>query len=73
MSRITFMKIRDLLASSNYQQKKVLEKLLCHHTGMTKESLITNYDTVLDSETVSKIERDYKLYSVEDKPLEYIF
>lgn len=67
------MKIRDLLADQKYQQKKVLEKILCHHTGLTKEKLIVNYDTEIDSDTLAKIDADYEQYTKHDKPLEYIF
>lgn len=67
------MKIRDLLANQKYQQKKVLEKILCHHTGLTKESLMLNYDSEIDTDTLSKIDHDYEQYSEHDKPLEYIF
>lgn len=67
------MKIRDLLADNAYQQKKVLEKLLCHHTGLTKEDLVRNYETEVDSEVISKIQADYEHYTVHHKPLEYIF
>ncbi|MBP6910722.1 hypothetical protein KBC03_03915 [Patescibacteria group bacterium] len=67
------MKIRDLLADQKYQQKKVLEKILCHHTAWTKEELVRRYDDEISAEIVGKIQRDYDLYVKEDKPLEYIF
>lgn len=67
------MKIRDLLANDRYQQKKVLEKILCHHTWWTKEDLVRYYDNEIGNDIVEKIERDYDLYDQEDKPLEYIF
>ena len=67
------MKIRDLLADQKYQQKKVLEKILCHHTGWSKEDLVRKYDEEIGKEMVEKIERDYDAYVNEDKPLEYIF
>lgn len=66
------MKIRDLLADSYYQQKKVVEKLLCHYTGVTKEQLFTSYDTVLTKEQVDAIKTWYDAYTKDKRPLEFI-
>lgn len=68
-----YMKIRDLLASDRYQQKKVLEKLLCHHTGLSKEDLIRHYDDEVEDDVIEKVQCDYNEYVNDDKPLEYIF
>ena len=67
------MKIRDLLADQQFQKKKVLEKILCHHTGRTKEDLVRHYDDEIGMDIVEKIQRDYSSYVHDDKPLEYIF
>lgn len=67
------MRIRDLLADNRYQQKKVLEKILCHHTWRDKSDLIRHYDDEIDNDIVEKIRIDYDAYDKEDKPLEYIF
>ncbi len=67
------MNIRNLLADDTYQQKKVLEKILCHHTGWDKADLIRHYDEEIDSALVEKIHEDYDAYNKNDKPLEYIF
>ena len=67
------MKIRDILADNAYQQKKVLEKLLCHHTGLTKEDLVRNYETEIAAEVLTKVQSDYNEYTLKHKPLEYIF
>lgn len=66
------MKIRDLLANSYYQQKKVVEKLLCHYTGITKEQLFTSYDRELTKEQYDAIKIWYDAYTIEKRPLEFI-
>jgi len=66
------MTVWDLLSDSFFQQKKVLEKLLCHYTWLTKEQLITSYDIELTNEQIENIKRWYLEYTVEKKPLEYI-
>jgi release factor glutamine methyltransferase len=64
--------IRNLLSDPTRQEKKVLEKLLCHVTGLTKEQLFTSYDIELTQEQTAKIHEGYHAYSVEKKPLDYI-
>lgn len=68
-----FMKIWDLLGDSAFQQKKVLEKILCHHTGLTKEDLVRHYDDEVQTDILEKVKNDYSSYVNDDKPLEYIF
>lgn len=67
------MKIRDLLADQQFQKKKVLEKILSHHTGLSKEDLVRHYDDEISDDIIEAIKRDYDQYENHDKPLEYIF
>ncbi len=67
------MTIRNLLWTDNFQQKKVLEKLLCFHTGLTKEDLVRHYDDEIGDDIIEKITYNYNEYVNDDKPLEYIF
>lgn len=66
------MTIRNLLSDSYFQQKKVLEKLLCHYTGITKEQLFTSYDIELTKEQVDAIKTWYDAYTKDKRPLEFI-
>jgi release factor glutamine methyltransferase len=66
------MNVRDLLSDKSLQQKKLLEKLLCHYTGLTKEQLITSYDQELTPGDVLNIKTWYDAYTKDKKPLEFI-
>lgn len=48
--------IRTLLSDPTLQQKKVLEKLICNYTGLTKEQLITSYDVELTTEQLAAVQ-----------------
>lgn len=66
------MNIRNLLSDSYFQQKKVVEKLLCHYTGITKEQLFTSYDKEITSDDYTAIKSGYDAYTKDKKPLEFI-
>lgn len=64
--------IRSLLWDAAFQQKKVLEKLVCYYLGITKEQLITSYDKELSSQQLQDIKTGYNAYTIDKKPLEFI-
>ena len=66
------MNIRNLLSDSYFQQKKVVEKLLCHYTWITKEQLFTSYEKELTKEEYDAIKLWYDAYTKDKKPLEFI-
>ncbi len=66
------MTIRNLLTDSYYQQKKVLEKLLCHYVWLTKEELIISYEKEITWEQLAAIKMWYDSYTKDKRPLEYI-
>lgn len=66
------MNIRNLLSDSYFQQKKVVEKLLCHYAWITKEQLFTSYDKELTKEEYDAIKLWYDAYTKDKKPLEFI-
>lgn len=66
------MNIRHLLSDSYFQQKKVVEKLLCHYTWITKEQLFTSYEKELTTAEYDAIRSWYDAYTKEKKPLEFI-
>ena len=66
------MSILDLLQDKNYPQKAILEKLICHSTGISKAELFTKADQPLEEEQKNRIQRAYSQYTKEKKPLEYI-
>lgn len=66
------MKIYDLLQDSQYKKKFVLEKLLCHFLEKSREDLWIESEMELDSHLVARIQKAYREYVEEEKPLEYI-
>ncbi len=66
------MNIRNLLSDSYFQQKKVVEKLLCHYAWITKEQLFTSYEKELTTAEYDAIKSWYDAYTKEKKPLEFI-
>lgn len=70
---INFMTtIRNILWDSQFQQKKVLEKLICHYLWISKESLVTSYDMEFTAEQLDNIKKWYNAYTIDKKPLEFI-
>lgn len=64
--------IRTLLADKHFQQKKVLEKLVCHIMDITKEDLIISYDREIADDVYTRIKQGYDAYTLEKKPLEFV-
>lgn len=64
--------IRTLLADSHFQQKKVLEKLVCHYMHITKEQIFTSYEMEIPQEQLTAIKTGYDAYVIDKKPLEFI-
>lgn len=66
------MKLQQLLQDPNYKKKFVLEKLLCHFLSKTREELWIQGDIEITNDTLEKIQKAYREYVEEEKPLEYI-
>lgn len=66
------MKLQQLLQDPNYKKKFVLEKLLCHFFSKTREELWIQGDIEITGDTLEKIQKAYREYVEEEKPLEYI-
>ena len=66
------MKLQQLLQDPNYKKKFVLEKLLCHFLTKTREELWIQGDIEIAGDTLEKIQKAYREYVEEEKPLEYI-
>lgn len=66
------MTIAELLANPQYKEKYVLQKLLMHYMGCTREEMRTEGTKEIPQELMEKIAIGYKAYVEEKKPLEYI-
>ena len=66
------MKIQELLQNPDYQQKRVLENLICHFLDISREDLWTKLDNELDSNIFEKVNQAYDDFVVKKKPLEYV-
>jgi release factor glutamine methyltransferase len=66
------MTIFDLLKSSQYTQKPILEKIVCNVTGLTKTQLFSHTDQAVTEQQVAKIQEMYTRYVTNKEPLEYI-
>lgn len=66
------MTVFQLIADSTYTHKFVLQKIIWHLTGWTREELIVHYDEVLTIELLDRIKELYDLYAIHHEPLEYI-
>ncbi len=64
--------IRNLLADQHFQQKKVLEKLICHHCNLSKEQLMVSYDMEIPTDALHAIKVWYDAYTIDKKPLEFV-
>lgn len=49
------MTIRDLLSDPQLDQKKILEKLLCHYADIQKEEIFTSYEKQLTKDQYDQI------------------
>lgn len=66
------MTIFSLIANPTYKQKYVLERLICLHTNIVRDSLIIHYDDVLDEQIIMSIQSDYDRCTIQKVPLDYI-
>lgn len=66
------MTIFDLLKSSLYTQKPILEKIVCHVTGLSKTKLFSHTDQLLTEAEYTTITTMYHRYVDNKEPLEYI-
>lgn len=62
----------QLVADPQYKHKYVLEKIIGHLTGWTREELILHYDDVVNQELLEQFKIQYNRYVVDQEPLEYI-
>jgi release factor glutamine methyltransferase len=66
------MKIQELLQNQNYSQKRVLENLISHFLGISREELWTKLDDELDNSIKERIDQAYDDFVIQKKPLEYV-
>jgi len=66
------MKIQELLQNPKYQQKRVLENLVCHFKNISREELRVSLDDELDDGLLWQINQAYDDFVVKKKPLEYV-
>ncbi len=64
--------IFGLMGDSAYKHKHVLQKIILHLTGWTRESFMTHYDDTIDSDMLDQIKEKHDLYAIHHEPLEYI-
>ena len=62
----------QLIGDPHYKHKFVLQKIIGHLTGWTREELIVHYDDEVPVELWDQINEKYRLYSEDHEPLEYI-
>ena len=62
----------QLVGDPEYKHKFVLQKIIGHLTGWTREELVVHYDDEVSKELLHDIDIKYKLYSEDNEPLEYI-
>jgi len=66
------MTIFDLLKSPIYNQKPILEKLVCQVTWLSKTALFSSSDQILTEQQLKEIHTMYTRYVDNKEPLEYI-
>lgn len=66
------MKIQSLLQNSQYQQKRVLENLICYFQNIKREKLRTSMDQEIPLDVLNKIKKAYDDFVIDKKPLEYV-
>ncbi|HMT00723.1 MAG TPA: HemK family protein methyltransferase [Candidatus Absconditabacterales bacterium] len=66
------MTIEQLLRRRDLENKKILEKLICHYQKFSREEIFLKSEEIIFPEIIEKIERDYRSYQKDKKPLEYI-
>jgi len=66
------MTIQSLLQNKEYQQKRVLENLICHFQNLKREQLRTSLDDEIPQDILSQINKAYQDFVVHKKPLEYV-
>lgn len=66
------MTIEQLLRKPDLENKKILEKLICYYQNFSREEIFLKSEEELSKETIEKIEKDYRSYQKDKKPLEYI-
>jgi methylase of polypeptide subunit release factors len=66
------MTIQSLLQNPEYQQKRVLENLICHFQNLKREELRTSLDDKIPENILSQINKAYQDFVIHKKPLEYV-
>lgn len=67
------MKIIELLQNPQYQNKKVLEKIISYYLKISREKIFSHSEVEISHELFEKIQKSYDEYFYQKKPLEYIF
>lgn len=66
------MTIQKLLQNEKYQQKRVLENLICHFLEISREELWLSVEQKIDEKILNKILEAYDHFVIDKKPLEYV-
>lgn len=69
---LLFMQLQTLIQNPSYKKKFVLEKLLCHYLDKSRTQLWTDAQEEIPQDIVELVEKGYREYVDEEKPLEYI-
>ncbi len=65
------MKIYDLLSSDSYEDKKLIEKLICIFENLEKKDLPNSFENIISAENIKKIDKVYNEIFYDKKPIEY--
>lgn len=65
-------KINEIFADSQYTDKRIIEKFLCHFLWFSRESLWLEHNQDVDDDTYNRFVTAYNDYTLKKKPLEYI-
>ena len=66
------MIIEQMLGSTDYPQKSILQKLICYYMGLTHEQMWMQVTDEVSDAQLHDIRAGYEQYTVHKKPLEYI-
>lgn len=66
------MQLQTLIQNPAYKKKFVLEKLLCHYLNKSRTQLWTDGEQEIPAEIVAIVEKGYREYVEQEKPLEYV-
>lgn len=67
------MQLIDILKNPEYRNKRIIELIICNLLDIDTPTLYAHYEREISTEQADKIQELYRAYSVDNKPLEYIF